>query len=280
MAKTFKKMKPDKTNLLIIDGLNLSFRWKHSGKKNFAVEYLQTIMSFAQSYTAKRVVVLNDFKGSYYRIGLHPGYKEDRKLKRLDQTEKEKQDFEEFLNDWLVAYELCGTEYTTIQYEGVEADDIAAYLATNKEILENFGHIWCLSTDKDWDLLITDQVSRFSYKTRKETTVDNWNEHYSYEPEDHISVKVLQGDKGDSVPGIPGVGEKRAADLVRDYGSAYDILAQLPIDDKRVFMQNLNKFADQIILNYELMDLVDFAETAIGDNIGDLQNKIGELIKE
>ena len=278
MSKSFTEAMPERNNLIILDGFNMAFRFKHANKRNFAMEYLQTIISFANSYNAEKVVVLSD-GGSSYRERIFPDYKGDRKRLRLAQTKEEADKFQEFMSDWLIAFDLCSTEYATIQYMGVEADDIAAYLATDDSVLDRFNHIWLLSTDKDWDLLITNQVSKFSYRTRKETRLDNWSEHYSYNPEDHISIKVLQGDKSDSIPGVAGIGGKRAATLVREYGSAYDILSALPINDKKVFIQNLNKFGEQILLNYELMDLVEYSKEAIGDNISDLQLKIEEIIK-
>jgi 5'-3' exonuclease len=278
MSKAFKDTIPDKNNLLIVDGFNLAFRYKHANKRNFATEYVQTVSSFAHSYGAKKIVVLSD-GGSNYRQSIYPEYKASRKELRANQTEEEKQNFELFMEDWKVAFQLCETIGITIQYGGVEADDIAAYITLLDSIRNNFNHIWLLSTDKDWDLLISDKASRFSYRTRKEITVGNWKEHYGYTPEEHISIKVLQGDKSDDIPGVVGIGEKRAATLVREYGSAYDILMSLPIQDKKVYIQNLNKFGDQIITNYELMDLETYCEEAIGPNISALEEKIGEIIK-
>ena len=277
MSKAFNDTIPNKNNLLIVDGFNLAFRYKHANKRNFAAEYVQTVLSFAHSYTAKKIVVLSD-GGSNYRQAIYPEYKAGRKELRSNQTEEEKQSFELFMEDWKVAFQLCETVGITIQYMGVEADDIAAYLATNEEVINSFEHIWLLSTDKDWDLLIKDNVSRFSYRTRKEITKDNWKQHYGYEPEEHISIKVLQGDKSDDIPGVAGIGEKRAATLVKEYGSAYDILMSLPIQDKKVYIQNLNKFGDQIITNYELMDLESYCGDAIGPNISALEEKVGEII--
>lgn len=277
MSKSFNDAMPGTENLLIVDGFNLAFRYKHANKKNFAGEYLQTVLSFARSYHAGRIVVLSD-GGSKYRERIFPLYKNARKELRKNQTKEEADKFTEFMNDWLVAFELCNQEATTIQYKGVEADDIAAYLVNSSDIFENFQHIWLLSTDKDWDLLINDKVSRFSYRTRKETRIDNWNEHYNYNPEDHISIKVLQGDKSDDIPGVAGIGEKRAAILVSEYGSAYDIHSSLPIADKKVYMQNLNSFGDKILLNYELMDLAEYCSDAVGENEKDLQLKIKEII--
>jgi len=278
MAKSFAESMPDKNNLLVVDGFNLAFRYKHANKKNFAMEYLQTVMSFANSYKAAQVVVLSD-GGSNYRENLFPGYKAGRKELRKEQTQEDADKFQEFMDDWIVAYELCGSTYETIRYKGVEADDIAASISLNKDILDKFNHIWLLSTDKDWDLLVTEQVSRFSFRTRKETTLENWGTQYSYSPEDHISIKVLQGDKSDSIPGVAGIGEKRAATLIREYGTAYDVHSSIPIPDNKVYIQNLNKFKDQILLNYELMDLVEYCDCAIGENLEDLKARINGILK-
>jgi 5'-3' exonuclease len=154
-------------------------------------------------------------------------------------------------------------DFRVYRFKGVEADDIAAYLCKKQK--DNYEHIWLISSDKDWDLLINDNVSRFSYVTRKEITYESWDLHYDYDIEDHISIKVLQGDKGDNVPGVEGVGEKRAHALIKQYGSALDIYDALPINSNYVYIKNLNEFGDNILLNYELMDLPTFCEENIGE---------------
>jgi 5'-3' exonuclease len=119
---------------------------------------------------------------------------------------------------------------------------------------------------------------RFSYVTRKETTLDNWSTHYDCDPEEYISIKCLQGDSGDNVPGVPGIGPKRAAELVKKYGSTYDIIASMPISGKYKYIDNLNQFgADALMLNYQLMDLLEFCDEAVGP-----QNctKIDDVLKE
>ena len=134
-----------------------------------------------------------------------------------------------------------------------------------------------VSSDRDWDLLITDKVSRFSTVTRKEVTLDTWDEHYDFEVEDYITFKCLTGDKGDNVPGIPGIGPKRAVDLMQQYGSVFDIYDSIPIDGKYKYIQSLNENAEQLLINVELMDLVTYSEEAIGkDNIETINRKIEE----
>lgn len=260
------------TNLLIIDGLNLAYRYKYANKKIFALDYINTVGSFGKSYDAKDIVVLGD-GGSTYRENIYPSYKANRKEMRENQTEKEAQDFKDFLDEFQRAFEQMGDMYYTFRFKGVEADDIAAYLV--KHYRNKYNHVWLISSDKDWDLLIKPNVSRFSNVTRKEITFDNWGTHYDYAPEDHISIKVLQGDKGDDVPGVEGIGIKRAVSLVKDYGSAYDIYDNLPINSKYKYIQNLNSFNDNILLNYELMDLETYCEEAIGkENIKEITGAI------
>ena len=165
--------------------------------------------------------------------------------------------------------------YYAYRFKGVEADDIAAYLV--KHYKKDFDHIWLISSDKDWDLLVHDTVSRFSYVTRKEITKDNWSTHYDYPLHEHISIKVLQGDKGDHIDGVSGVGIKRAESLVKAYGSAYDIYSMLPIDSKYKYIQNLNEFGDRLLTNYELMDLETYCGEAIGENLDDLSTSLEDL---
>ena len=130
---------------------------------------------------------------------------------------------------------------------------------------------------RDWDLLIQDTVSRFSYVTRKEVTLENWSTHYDVKPEEYISLKCLTGDKGDNVPGIPGIGPKRAQQLIEQYGNAFSIYEATPIDSRYKYIQTLNENADQILANYELMDLITFCDDAIGKaNIVDIESKINE----
>lgn len=252
-------------NLMVVDFLNLCFRYKHANKKQFAAEVIGTIQSLGRSYDAREIIIAGDW-GSTWRKNIYPEYKANREELRAKQTDEEQKAFEDFLEEANKALEMLKDYYKVFKFKGVEADDIAAYLATH--YVDNYTHVWLISSDKDWDLLITPDVSRFSYITRKEIRWDNWNSHYDYSPEDHISIKVLDGDKGDNIAGVDGIGPKRAMTLIEEYGTAYDILASLPINDTRKYIKNLNEFGDNILVNYDLMDLVTNCELAIGpDNV-------------
>lgn len=253
-------------SLMLVDTLNLAFRYSHAKAKNFKDNYKETVQSLRRSYKCDKLILCGDMGSSSYRKSIYPAYKANRAEKYALQTEAEAQEFQEFLdevNDILVTYEKEGN-FPVLRFKGVEADDIAAYICRRHK---QYGieQMWLMSSDRDWDLLVSDSISRFSYVTRKEITLENWNEHYDYAPEDHISIKVLQGDSGDNVIGVPGIGPKKALDLVKSYGSAYDVAANLPISSKYKYIANLNDFGmDNIMLNYKLMDLVEFCDEAIG----------------
>ena len=246
-------------NLLIVDGLNIAFRWKHQGVLDFKYDYIRTVESLAKSYNAGQIIVLAD-GGSSWRKEIFPEYKANRKEKYAEQTEQEAKEFEMFMAEFTNTLTLIREKYPVFQFRGVEADDIAAYIV--KEF--DYEDCWLISSDKDWDLLIGDKVSRFSTVTRKETTVHNWDEHYDFEIPDYITFKCLTGDKGDNVPGIPGIGPKRAVQLMEQYGDVFDIYNSCPIDGKYKYIQNLNENAEQLLINVELMDLLTYCDEAIG----------------
>ena len=269
-------------NLLIVDGLNVAFRWKHSKQLEYKHDYVRTVESLAKSYDCGNIVILAD-GGSTYRKRLSPDYKANRSDKYAEQTAQEKAEFAQFMGEFSNAFtQLEKRGHLTIRQDGLEADDLAAWIVGKKA---EFGidQIWMVSSDRDWDLLIQDGVSRFSTVTRKEITLDNWDDHYDVEPSMYLTQKCLAGDTGDNVPGIAGIGPKRAISLIEQYGDLFDIYNACPIDSKYKFIQSLNENADRLLLNAELMDLVSYSEQAIIEadmNLEDLSSQITGYLNE
>lgn len=261
-----QKMPTD--NVLLVDALNLAFRWKHQKATTFATEYVNTIRSLARSYSCGQIIVAADMGGSSYRKEIYPEYKANRKVLADAQSPEEKEYAKVFFAEYERALELIDSKYLLFRYQGVEADDIAAYIVAKRRWY-GFNNIWLITSDKDWDLLIKPDVSRFSTVTRKETTLDTWN--YEVAPEDYLSYKCLIGDTGDNIPGVVGVGPKRAAKLIYEFGSAMDIADSIPLPGKLKYIESVNRSKEQIIQNYELMDLESYCEDAIGpDNVRDI----------
>ena len=279
--KTFTEIQEQNNTLMIVDALNLGFRWKHSGTLKFKDDYIRTVDSLKKSYKAKYVVIACDKGSSSYRKQIYPEYKQNRKDKFEAQTPEEQKAFELFFEEFTETIaEIENQErYIVFKFDRVEADDIAAYIVKKRKLLP-VDNIVLISSDKDWDLLIKPNVMRFSYVTRKEVNYDNWNTHYDCGTDDYISIKCLQGDSGDNIPGVPGIGPKKALLLVKEYGSTYDIIASLPIESKYKYIQALNTFgAENLIKNYQLMDLLEFCEDAIGSaNCKTIDTVLGDYL--
>ena len=273
---TDKMINEDANSTLIVDALNLAFRWKHQGRTDFRYDYQSTVKSLAKSYDCKDVIITADWGSSTYRKAIAPDYKQNRKDKFAEQSDAERLAFEEFFEEFEASLEVLAEDYPVLRYKGVEADDIAAHLVRHKGKYD-LEYIWLISSDRDWDLLIQENVGRFSYVTRREVRLDNWKEHYDVDPDLYISMKCLTGDKGDNVAGIPGIGPKRATQLIEQYGDAMDIYNAVPISSKYKYIQSLNENAEQLLVNYELMDLITYCDDAIGaDNIEDIGRVINE----
>jgi 5'-3' exonuclease len=267
---------PEGNNILIVDSLNLAFRYKHANRDDFAEDYYKTVKSLAKSYEASNIILACDWGKSSYRKELYPDYKADREEKIAKQTQEEKESFERFFQGFEEAIDYCKDSFSILKYKGVEADDIAAYLTHYyyNNIKED---IWLISSDKDWDLLLMPNVHRFSYVTRKEYKLENWDERYEYSFDIALDVKALVGGK-DNVKGIPLVGEKRAHTLLKQYETAFDVAENIPLPGNAVYIKNTNNFGkDNILLNLQLIDKITYCKDAIGlENIKSIIGSIND----
>ena len=126
------------------------------------------------------------------------------------------------LKETLKAMNVC-----IIEKEGYEADDILGTLAKwgQKEELE----VTVLTGDRDSFQLIDKNIKVRIPRTKmgktetEDYTVEKIEEEYGLEPLDLIEVKGLMGDASDNIPGVPGVGEKTALNLIKQYKSIDEV---------------------------------------------------------
>jgi len=272
VVKIADQLNHSRENVLIVDAMNLAFRWKHQGASRFVDDYIKTVDSLARSYKCGKIIIAADKGGSTYRREIFPEYKANRKDAYKDDTAAQKEASRKFFDEYERVLEACDKRFVLLRYDGVEADDIAAYIVQQR-IHFGFEQVWLISSDRDWDLLVGPNVSRFSTVTRKEQTLDTWDN--PVPPEDYLTFKCLVGDKGDNIPGIDGVGPKRAAGIIEEFGCIFDICDAIPINGSYKHIQALNANKDQLLTNVELMDLVTYSEEAVGKmNCVDIENRI------
>lgn len=137
------------------------------------------------------------------------------------------------LKEWLT---LAG--YSYIECEGYEADDILGTLAHNAH---KSGNTCVIATgDRDSLQLISDTtrvlltVTKMGHPEITDYTVEKLLEDYGLTPDEMIELKSLMGDSSDNIPGVTGVGQKTATDLITRYHSIdyiYEHLDELDIKD-------------------------------------------------
>ena len=164
-----------------------------------------------------------------------------------------------------------------LELAGWEADDL---LGTVARRCESAGWTCDVVTgDKDSLQLITDSTHVFNVKTRMgqtdtiEYTPERFREEYGFDPIRMIDLKALMGDSSDNIPGVPGIGEKTAKDLLVRFGTVADIYRDLDVlDIKPGVRRKLAEGRESAQLSFDLATIrtdapVDFAlESAVWDH--------------
>ena len=258
LADIENEQSAERNNLLLIDGNNLSYRYiRRANYNSYADDYIRTVKSLGKSYDAARTITCFDFGKSYYRMDMFDEYKGNRTDETLSEEEKErKQEFFDVLNK---LPEIMPTE--VVKFRGVEADDTICYLV--ERFKSQYEHVWIISSDKDLIQLVDDNVSIFNLFSRKEITKDSLYENLSVTPSEFMLSRIIEGDTGDNIIGIDGIGPKRAQSLAKEYKTLDNLLAALPIKGRAKYIQNLNVGTERLIRNEKLINLKRYNEEAI-----------------
>lgn len=165
------------------------------------------------------VVVAWDSGKSRWRKEMHPGYKISRDA--ASKTPEERAKRVSVLQQIKIVQRIfADAGLHQVMADGVEADDIIGILASGFDCLPTYDNVVLLGGDRDLYQLVRGVVC--IYDPIKKAWIDDAYVKDHCEgigPEQIIDMKALTGDSGDDVPGIAGVGPKRAADLLKKYGS-------------------------------------------------------------
>lgn len=218
-----------KKHLLIFDGNNILNRGYHAvpfmsspkGIPTNAVKGAMNIMMSAVSrFSPTHVAVVFDHPSKNFRHDLFPEYKGNRerdpeKHARLKPQKK------------LIRKMLKRLGIKVFHKKGLEADDVIGTLAVSAD---GFDQITIVSNDKDFAQLLTRRIRMLrvtgSGDNRVEHTLTSKNceEHFGVKPNQIVDFLMILGDKVDNIPGVKGMGEKRAADFLKQHGSIIDAI--------------------------------------------------------
>lgn len=155
-----------------------------------------------------------------------------------------------FIKEIISAYRIA-----IIEKEGFEADDIIATIACRAE--QEGVLVTIISSDKDILQLVDSKVSVYSpYKDAGVLyDADKVTQRYGVKPEKIVDIIALMGDDVDNIPGVPGIGEKTAVELIKNYDSLDNILKNSEGIKQERLRKAIRENIEKIKLNRELAEL-------------------------
>ena len=202
---------------VIIDGNNLMYRAFYALPQmtNFQGEHSNAVFGF----TNMLIKIIKEIEPKYIAVTFDVSKKNFRHEKFQEYKGTRKPTPIELKSQFPVVKELLNKmNIAVVEKEGLEADDLMGCLSRMFET-DNI----IVSADRDAFQLINENTQiRFPKKGISETidlNLDNIVDYYGVKPEQVVDLKSLMGDSSDNIPGVPGVGEKKAQQLIAEYNS-------------------------------------------------------------
>lgn len=206
------------SRLLLVDGHAFAYRAFHAIRElrapdgsatNAIFGFIRMMEKMRAVLTPSHLAVVWDGGLAADRVAEHPGYKAD----RPPMPESLERQIEEII------LFLAASGIASLRQDGVEADDWLAGLALRAR--DQGTSVVIASSDKDFMQLVGERIGLFNPNDKSEKIwgVEEVLARTGVMPEQVVDWLSLVGDSVDSIPGVPGVGPKTAADLLRQFGS-------------------------------------------------------------
>ena len=208
------------------------------------VGFTRMLWDLLQNSKPSHIAVVFDPAGPTFRSDLYLEYKANR--------EEQPEDIGIALPEIRAIVEAM--EIPVCIVDGYEADDVIGTLACKAE-KEGF-EVFMVTPDKDYGQLVTRHIHQYRPSRmgsgvtllKLEDILEKWD---IERPEQVIDMLALQGDTSDNIPGVPGIGPKTAAQLLKQFGSLEAMLERAD-EVKGKNADRLREYADQARLSYKL----------------------------
>lgn len=203
-------------HLVLIDGSGFVYRAFHAlprlttrtGLPTHAVYgFVQMLHKVLKEFAPDAIAVVLDAPGPTFRHALFQDYKKSRPPMPPDLQVQ-----------WPYIRKVCeALGIPILEMEGFEADDLIASLA--RQAAEEGWRVTIVTSDKDMLQLVGDRIEVFHPQRDKVYTPAEVQQEYGLAPDQIPDYLALVGDPIDDVPGVKGIGEKSARELIRQFGS-------------------------------------------------------------
>ncbi len=212
--------------LVLIDGNSLLNRAFYATKllttrdgtpTNAVFGFIKLLLKIIQDNKPDRLIVTFDLKAPTFRHKMYDGYKATRKPMPDDLV----------VQVGMLKSLLHSMNITICEKEGYEADDLIGTLSH----AFSDTHSIVITGDRDAYQLVDDLTDVFITKTGVSELLklnkNNFEQLIGYKPTQVIDMKALMGDSSDNIPGVPGIGEKTALNLLLKYGTLDNVYSNL-----------------------------------------------------
>ncbi|WP_035342495.1 DNA polymerase I [Halalkalibacter hemicellulosilyticus] len=273
------------SKLVLIDGNSIAYRAffalpllnnQKGVYTNAVYGFAMMLMKIIEEEQPTHMLVAFDAGKTTFRHKTYKEYKGGRQ-----KTPPELSEQFPLVRELLDAYKI--SRYEAEQYE---ADDIIGTLA--KQAGEKKWEVKVYSGDKDLLQLVDDNVTVVLTK-KGITNVEAYDlgmieEKYGIKPEQIIDMKGLMGDSSDNIPGVPGIGEKTALKLLKQYGTVENVLHSIDEISGKKMKERLEENREQALMSKELATI--FLEVPIEEALDQYEfgkfdtNEVVHLLKE
>jgi 5'-3' exonuclease len=215
-------------------------------------------------------VAFDQRRAGSYRNRIYPAYKANRERAPADLVAQA---------EW--CRELCRHLGVAVFVDpDYEADDLIGTLA---QLMRAQGvRAGFISRDKDLAQLMRDGDLFWDFGARGQFGYHDIERHFGVAPERFADYLALTGDTSDNIPGVPGIGQRTAAILMKAFGSLDELyanlarVAQLPLRGAGTLGARLAAHKESVYLARQLTRIA--CDLSLGANAGTLQRRIPDLV--
>lgn len=244
---------PSLKKLFLIDGSSYIYRaffairglsTSRGIPTNATFGFTSMLLKVLRDYKPDGVAVVFDAKGPTFRNELYDEYKANRPAMPDDLSPQIP-----YIKRIVEAFRI-----PILEKEGYEADDLIGTIARDaeKEGLE----VVIVSGDKDLLQLVSEKITTLDTMKDAHKGPQEVKERFGVNPERLPDIMGLAGDSIDNIPGVPGIGEKTAVDLIKRFGGLDGLFEKLEeLDQKEVkkkIKESLMQYREQALLSRKL----------------------------
>ncbi|MDK2847321.1 MAG: polymerase [Desulfuromonadales bacterium] len=212
---------------------------------NAVFGFTNMLLKVMREENPDHLAVIFDAKGPSFRKEIYPEYKANRSAMPEDLRPQIP----------LIKEVVRAFNMPALELAGYEADDIIATLA--RRFAGRGMAVTVVTGDKDLMQIVGEQVRLLDTMKDRATGLSEVAARFGGTPDKVVEVQALAGDSSDNVPGVPGIGEKTARELIAKFGTLENLLDNIDQVSGKKRQENLRQYGEQARLSKQLVRLVD-----------------------